>query len=104
MLLIRDKITPELKSRFLQEIRTTIEIGKERGFFICKDEKDSLSATKSCEGKECTVNLSSLQPQCKISDNDFDIVTMELFRGIDVDKSPLEWARDLFDIEIIDLK
>ena len=35
---IKDKITPELKNRFLQEILKTIENGKERGFFICKDE------------------------------------------------------------------
>ena len=61
---IKDKITPELKNRFLQEIRTTIENGKERGFLICKDEKDRLSATKSCEGKECGIDLSILESQC----------------------------------------
>jgi hypothetical protein len=62
--MIKDKITPELKSRFLQEIRKTIETGKERGFLICKDEKDRFSVTKPCEGKECTVALSSLKSQC----------------------------------------
>lgn len=62
--MIKDKITPELKSRFLQEIRKTMETGKERGFLICKDEKDRLSATKSCEGGECIVALTSLKTQC----------------------------------------
>jgi len=62
--MIKDKITQELKSRFLQEIRKTMDTGKERGFLICKDEKDRLSATKSCEGEECIVVLSSLKSQC----------------------------------------
>jgi hypothetical protein len=62
--MIKDKINLELKSRFLQEIRKTEETGNERGFLICIDEKDRLYATKSCEGKECSVNLSSLKSQC----------------------------------------
>lgn len=62
--MIKDKISQELKSRFLQDIRKTKETGKERGFLICIDEKDRLSATKSCEGKECGVDLSSLKSQC----------------------------------------
>ena len=34
--MIKDKI---LKNRFLQDIRTTIENGKERGFLICAEKK-----------------------------------------------------------------
>ena len=62
--MIKDKINQELKSRFLQETKKTRETGKERGFLICIDEKDRLSATKSCEGKECSIDLSSLKSQC----------------------------------------
>lgn len=61
---IKDKITSELKNRFLGEIRKTIETGKERGFLICIDEKEKLSATRHCEGTECTVSLESLKHQC----------------------------------------
>lgn len=36
MIMIKDKISPELKSRFLQEIRKTMDTDKERGFLICQ--------------------------------------------------------------------
>lgn len=61
---IKDKINSELKNRFSQEIRKTAESDKERGFLICADKGGILSATKSCEGEQCTVALSSLKAQC----------------------------------------
>ena len=33
--------------------------------FLYVQKKNRLSATKSCEGTECTVNLSSLESQCE---------------------------------------
>lgn len=192
--MIKNKINQELKNRFLQEIRESEETGKERGFLICIDEKDRLSATKSCEGKKCTVSLYPLKSQCnfkiqgefhthpfaaesvqyaeeklgkilpleeaknfvkdmakkknislsepsygdvlgtiiskytnnslgttcvgtdiepdkvecwstknKITERDFDAAFREL-NSPDITKRPLEWSKDLFDKEIIDLK
>jgi len=191
---IKDKVTPQLRNRFLQEIGKTIESGKERGFMICIDKEGTLSATKSCEGDQCRIALSSLKDQCsfkiqgefhthphaieakeyvedklgrkvsleeakkvirgiakeknvsltgpsygdvlgeivsrytnrtlgttcigtdiepdkvecwttksKIREEDFGIAFREL-NGPDVNKSPLEWTRSLFEKEIIDLK
>ena len=63
---IRDKVTPELKRRFREEIKKTTLTNKERGFLICSDEEGKLSATSaSCEGEECEISgLQLLAFQC----------------------------------------
>ncbi len=48
--MIKDKITPELKRRFLDDLRISIETGKERGFIMCIDEKENLVPSQSYEG------------------------------------------------------
>lgn len=65
-MLIKDKITPQLKNRFIEEINNTIKGGKEHGFLMCADKEGRLSATQSCKGVECTINLESLMGQCPI--------------------------------------
>jgi len=50
--ILKDKITPDLKKRFLEEIKRSRKAGKETGFPICLN--DNLYApTKGCTGKEC---------------------------------------------------
>lgn len=56
--MIKDKITSEIKNRFKEDIRKTIETGKEHGFFICKDEKGNLFHSDiTCVGDECSIKL-----------------------------------------------
>lgn len=62
--MIKNKITPQLKARFLQEIGKTIETGKEHGFLICHDGNGSLSASKSSVGEENTINFLGIRSQC----------------------------------------
>lgn len=54
-MLIKDKITPQIKNRFLEEIRIAKANGRERGFFLCKDEKGEIIPSRSCEGEQCTI-------------------------------------------------
>lgn len=48
--MIKDKLTPELKKKILEEIKLSGESGKERGFFLCLDQKRKLFASKTFEG------------------------------------------------------
>ncbi len=44
-----------------------MDTGKERGFFICKDEKGNLfPSRKTCEGTECEVTLKDPRGACPI--------------------------------------
>ena len=63
--MIKDKITPELKNRFLQEIQDTIRDGNEHGLLICSDEKGKLSTSNSLKGEQHRIFLKSLKDQCK---------------------------------------
>ena len=50
--ILKDRITPDLKKRFLEEIKRSIKTGKETGFLICLNDK--LHAPKKrCTGTEC---------------------------------------------------
>lgn len=55
--MIKDKITPELRSRFIEDIKLSKESGKERGFFLCQNKESKLIPSKSCEGTECDIHL-----------------------------------------------
>lgn len=55
--MIKDKITPKLKSRFREEVQKTILDGKEHGFKLCLDNKNSLFASESCTGTECDIKF-----------------------------------------------
>lgn len=59
--MIKDKITPELKKRFLDEIRLSGERNKERGFLLCLDRKGKLFPSEPCEGSKCTIPWSHLR-------------------------------------------
>lgn len=60
--MIKDKITPELKSRFKEEILKSREDGKERGFFLCSNKK--LFASKTYVGNKCNVTLVRPKDAC----------------------------------------
>lgn len=62
--MIKDKITPELKNRFLEDIRKSRDSGKERGFFLCENKEGKLSAAQSCEGTECDIHLGDPRKGC----------------------------------------
>ena len=55
--MIKDKITLDLKNRFLEEIKKSGESRKERGFLLCLDKKGDIYPTETCEGDECGINL-----------------------------------------------
>jgi len=62
---IKDKITPEIKKAFLEEIKKTRDIGKEQGFLICLDKKGELSASKKrCTGEECGFYIENVHEYC----------------------------------------
>lgn len=63
--MIKDKITPEIRERFKEEIKLTRERGKERGFLLCLDVKRGLYPSISCEGTECSIRLSDIIPGTK---------------------------------------
>lgn len=62
--MIKDKITPELRSRFIEDIRRSKESGKERGFFLCQNKEGKLIPSKSCEGTECNIHLGDPRTGC----------------------------------------
>jgi len=67
--ILKAKITPELKKRFLEEIKRSIKTGKETGFPIClsnaKAQNDKLYApAKRCTGKECEFIIEDLKKYC----------------------------------------
>ena len=62
--MIKDKITPELRSRFIEDIKRSKESGKERGFFLCENKESKLIPSKSCEGTECDIHLGDPRTGC----------------------------------------
>ena len=70
---IKDKITQELKERFKEAIKKTIDTGREQGFYICKDKEGKLFADKGCEGGQCDIMIGRPQDACKgeINHGDF---------------------------------
>lgn len=62
--MIKDKLTPELKSRFQDTINKTKENGEEHGFYICEDNK-GISSSKIKLGKDRRINLGSPVVACR---------------------------------------
>lgn len=64
MIMIKDKITPQLRKRFLQEIKESKETRKERGFHICIEDNGKLSAGDTCIGEECSMKFQKVDISC----------------------------------------
>ena len=62
--MIKNKITPELKAKFLQEIQKTINDGNEHGFLICHDANGNLSPSKVAIGEKDNINFMDISSQC----------------------------------------
>jgi hypothetical protein len=62
--MIKDKITPELKAKFLQEVNKTIIDGNEHGFLICHDNNGKLSPSKASIGEKDNINFINIKDQC----------------------------------------
>lgn len=62
--MIKDKVTPELRYRFIEDIKLSKESGKERGFFLCENKESKLIPSKSCEGTECDIYLGDPRTGC----------------------------------------
>lgn len=63
--MIKNKITPELKKAFLEEIKKTKDTGREQGFPICISGKGELfSSIKKCEGEECGFIIKNVHEYC----------------------------------------
>lgn len=63
--MIKDKITSELKKKFKSTIKSSIDTGKEKGFLLCKNNKDTLNASSSIEG-DGELNFSEIKYECPI--------------------------------------
>lgn len=62
--MIKDKINPELRKRFLQEIKKSKETNIERGFHICIEKDGKLSAGDTCIGDECSLRFPNVSVSC----------------------------------------
>ena len=62
--MIKDKTTPQLRKKFLEEINKTKELGKERGFHLCIEENGKLSAGNTCIGDECHLSFQQSDISC----------------------------------------
>lgn len=62
--MIKDKITPDIKERFSQEIQKTIIDGNEHGFLICSDTSGNLSPSKASTGEKDNINFINIKDQC----------------------------------------
>ena len=61
--MIKDKITPELKAKFSQEINKTITDGNEHGFLICHD-NGNLSPSEAIIGENDNINFMDIKSIC----------------------------------------
>lgn len=55
--MIKDKFTPQLRQRFLEEITKSEETGKERGFHLCIEKDGKLSAGNMSIGGESSTRF-----------------------------------------------
>ena len=67
--MIKNRITPEIKKAFLEEIKKTRDSGKEQGFLICLDKNEhkngKLSVSKKrCTGDECGFVIENVHEYC----------------------------------------
>ena len=62
--MIKDKINPELRKRFLQEIKKSKETDVERGFHICIEKDGKLSAGDTCVGDKCSLKFPHVSISC----------------------------------------
>lgn len=67
--MIKNRITPEIKKAFLEEIKKTRDSGKEQGFIICLDENDNKNgrlfvSKKRCTGEECGFVIENVHEYC----------------------------------------
>lgn len=63
-MLIRNKITLQLKNRFLEELKKSKDSGKERGLFICIDENENFTPSEACEGDVCSILMEDPRKAC----------------------------------------
>lgn len=56
-MLLKDRMTPEIKEKMKHSIKLTIETGNEHSFFICKDEKENLSSTSITKGVPTKIEM-----------------------------------------------
>lgn len=89
---IEDKITPDLKNRFVREIQKTIIDGNEHGFLICKDSVGNLSPSKNSVGGKDNINFINIKDQCpfKIQGDFHTHSSVEDMRNFIKDKLPEE--------------
>ncbi len=62
--MIKDKITQQLRNKFIHEIQKTIDSGNEHGFLICRDNKGNLSPSKTTVGEKDNINFMDISSQC----------------------------------------
>lgn len=88
--MIKEKITPDLRAKFLQEIHKTIKDGDEHGFLICKDNDGNLSPSATTNGNKYNINFEDIKYQCpfKIQGDFHTHASVEDVRNFIKDKIP----------------
>lgn len=112
--MIKDKITPGLKKSFLENIKKTIDTGKEHGFFICEDNVKKLYASeRRCEGSSCDIIADPMVGDCPGNIKGFfhvhpNITTIEKMYDIKFSKADIDnlipLSKELSEIENISLQ
>lgn len=62
--MIKEKITPEMRSQFQDAVNKTKDTGREHGFFLCIDKQQNLSASKLRSGIANQIKLESPLVAC----------------------------------------
>lgn len=62
--MIKNKLTPEIKSKFLEAINRTKTTGKEHGFYLCIDQKQNLFPSKLISGDERKIKMGEPSIKC----------------------------------------
>ncbi len=90
--MIKNKVTKELKNRFIQEIHKTVTDGDEHGFIICKDSNGDLSPSEATNGGKYHINFENIKSQCpfKIQGDFHTHASIEDMRNFIKDKLPEE--------------
>jgi hypothetical protein len=61
---MKDKITPQIRKKFVQAIKQTKDTGKEHGFHLCIEDNGKLIPGEMCIGDECSIKLYEMHIPC----------------------------------------
>jgi hypothetical protein len=95
--MIKNRITPEIKSRFLEAINNTEKTGNEHGFYLCLDKNKRLFPSKLQEGDSRQVKLGEPSVACSDKKIQGDFHTHNYFT---LTKNKSKYVKGMSDLEI----